>query len=310
MIKTAVLLSSLVIGSLSFAQSENVRVIAPNQFVPTYLPANQEKTSMDPFTEMNGTDKLKLAFAAKAAGVPSLVFDRAIANYESLGKSGQTARDCFVAADVTSQKAQSWMICSKPTIKVTAMPFEVGSGDRAGCNHHLFENSGCPRFFGNRPGYCLPSGGRYVTQQVYGARPNQDSFTELKGLDADQNDNAGRSVGLQPMPKDGKVTWNSKSQSAFAMPFQKDDYALNDLNSKAKGGLAVYVYPSREDVKKFRATGSAPYWNEQCATKIGKPGWLGSKDTDAPKPSQMKAEHLRLLKEQQQSQASEKANSQ
>lgn len=302
---STIILISMFFARLGAAQTGSVRVIAPNQFTPTYMPGTTQ-TTMDPFSPLSPTEKLKLAIVAKGAGVPSLVFDRALANWENTGKSGQTARDCFMAADLTSEKPQSWMICAKPTMKVTAVPFAVGSGEHAGCSKHLFQNSGCLKFFGNRPGYCLPSGGRYVTQSVYSARPNQDAFVELKGLDADQNDNAGRGVGLQSMSKDGKVNWNAKSQSGFAVPFTQGDLSLNDLNAKSKGGLAIYVYPAREDIKLFRSAGSASYWSAQCGSKIGKPGWLGSKDTDAPSASQMKADNLRL---QQQSQE-EKAGSQ
>lgn len=97
-------------------------------------------------------------------------------------------------------------------------------------------------------------------------------------------------MGLQQISKDGKVEWDKKSQSIFALPARKDGVILEDMAAqRGKSGMALYIYPSREDIKRFRDTGSAEYWSEDCAGKIGKPGWLGDKNaSDTPSPSEVK----------------------
>lgn len=240
---------------------------------------------------VRATEKLKLAMAAKQEGVPSLIFDRAMANYEKQLQSNQTSSNCFMAADLTSEQPQSWRICSNPQ-KVEKMPLQVGSGDTAGCAPHVFKNNGCMKFFGNRKNYCLPSGGNYVTEDVYSARPNQSPFVVLKGLDTGLNDNSAGGVGLQQAGADGKVAWDPKSQSIFALPAPKSDgMKMQDFSAKRTGGgMSVYIYPAREDIKRFREMGSANYWSADCESKIGKPGWLGDKKaSDTPSPSEVSA---------------------
>lgn len=235
-------------------------------------------------------EKLKLGMAAKQQGVPSLIFDRALANHESLSRKNQTTSNCFMAADLTPAQPKAWRICANP-VKVEKLPMQVGKGEGAGCAHHIYKNESCLRFFGNRKNYCLPAGGNYITQDVYSGRPNQSSFVTLKGLDAGLNDSAARGVGLQQVSKDGHLEWDRKSQSIFALPARKDGVILEDMAAKRTGGgMSMYIYPAREDIKRFRELGSANYWSQDCESKIGKPGWLGDKkDSDTPSPSEVTA---------------------
>jgi hypothetical protein len=242
------------------------------------------------------TEKLKLGLIAKQEGVPGLIFDRAMANYEKLLQSNQTSSNCLMAADLTSEQPQSWRICTGPQ-KVEKMPLQVGSGEGAGCASHVFKNNGCMKFFGNRKNYCLPSGGNYVTEDVYSARPNQSPFVALKGLDVGLNDSSAGGVGLQQAGTDGKVAWDPKSQHIFALPAPKaDGMKMQDFSAKRTGGgMSVYIYPAREDIKRFRETGSPNYWSDDCAKKIGKPGWLGDKKaSDTPSPSEVSAAAVSL----------------
>ena len=136
-----------------------------------------------------------------------------------------------------------------------------------------------------------------MTQDIYAARPNQSPFVALKGLDVGLNDNASNGAGLQQMGRNGKVDWDPKSQSIFAFASPPvDGLKIQDFSAKRTGGgMSVYIYPAREDIKRFREMGSANYWNEECASKIGKPGWLGDKSaSDTPSPSEVAAGSVEL----------------
>lgn len=235
---------------------------------------------------------------ALAAGVPEIIFERALANYLELRRQGKTARDCFMAADMTTPGYQGklWQICLRPEMRVTAMPTHFGSGAGPGCRDHVYRNSSseCAIYFGNRPGYCLTAGGNYVTQEVTRQAGTARPFVELQGLDAGENDNAReRRIGIhQTTFADGRDYLARADRARYSngcITLPTTGATLDPVALSAQtdgGGMALYVYPAKQDVQDMRDKGRAAYWHAGCAGRERRPAWIGASAEDAPTPEE------------------------
>lgn len=231
--------------------------------------------------------------AVLAHGVPAVIFERALDNYRQRRAAGETSRPCFMAADMTTpDQGVLWQICLQPKVSVLQMPTYYGTGLGPTCENHPYRNNyrSCARYFGNKKNFCLTAGGNYLTTNVTQSSGSQRPFVELKGFDTDENDNtAERSVGIhQTLLHDGKnyvgqIDRSRYSNGSLTLPVTGDRIDPVELSFAGRdGGMALYVYPSRQDILDFRTNGKAAYWNPTCAGQIGSPGWIGSKDQAAP----------------------------
>lgn len=275
---------------------------------------SDERPTRRPAADL-GPDELRLLRQKSvAAGVPAVIFERALANYQRLKREGRTSRDCFMAADMTTGNYQGrlWQICFRPNVAIQEMPTHFGSGAGPNCKSHVYRNSSseCATYFGNRPGYCLTAGGNYVTASVTRDRGSRRPFVELKGLDTGENDNAGsRNVGIHQTTFHsgksylGQTDHSQYSNGCVTIPGSGDTVNPVDLSADGEaGGMALYVYPSKKDVQDYRdrkrTNGERPYWNAACASQVTRPGWIGADPADAPSEAEESnrqlAEWLRL----------------
>ncbi|MBX3017469.1 MAG: murein L,D-transpeptidase catalytic domain family protein [Bdellovibrionaceae bacterium] len=259
-------------------------------------PANggQETPRRRGANDLNAAEIANLKKKAIAAGVPEVIFDRALKNFLEMKRQGKTDRHCFMAADMTTPGGHGklWQICALPVTKITEMPTNYGSGLGDNCKDHVYRNtsSECAIYFGNRPGYCLTAGGNYVTQNVTRQRGTERPFVELLGLDAGENDNAGpRGVGIhQTTFSNGRSYIGQTDRSRYSngcITIPASGVTVDPLSLSAQseeGAMALYVYPSKQDVLDMRNKGTAAYWHQGCAKQERRPAWIGADANDAP----------------------------
>lgn len=186
---------------------------------------------------------------AREKQMPEALLKKALENYQKLKKAGKTDQPCFAVQDLTVGGAPSnWVVCMKPGLDVRRSDGELVNAEEK-CVNHPFQNNGCRRFYGNRPGYCLPVGGSYVTGGMKGDKNQAASAMSLKGQD-DANANV-------------NMKWTAKGES---LP----------------EGTAVYVYPSREDLQSYNQSKSSAYWDQGCSAAIKKVGWYGTDGSFGP----------------------------
>lgn len=247
-------------------------------------------------------DAGELKRKALAAGVPDVVFERALKNYLEMKRQGKTERDCFLAADMTSPGQGSlFEICARPEIRITKMPTHYGSGAGRNCESHVYKNTSemCATYFGNRPNYCLTAGGNYITQNVTRQRGTERPFVELLGLDAGENDNADRrNIGIHATSfangrdyigrtdraeySNGCITVPTPARAGTPPTPTLDPVSLSAQSDQ--GGMALYVYPAKQDVLAMQTRGQAEYWHKDCAKQERRPAWIGESPSDGPSP--------------------------
>lgn len=269
----------------------------------------------DPGAGRAPTPRLSAAVRAKARelGLPEAVLERGFANYKALFAAGKTQRACFMAGDLTtSERAQIYTVCLEPSISVSRHESLFGLGYGAECNSSMFRNDqGCAKFFGNRVNSCLSAGGAYLTglatQTKSAKSPNPNRiFVDLVGQEKGANDNAvKRRVGLnlavnakgEPIDKGaGRV---AGSAGGFTLPSDLREFSITDLSSAAPGagGMALYMYPSKDDLKQILDPKSSGdhYWSATCKSKIIKPAWIDRDGSALYDPTAMGKETMEYI---------------
>lgn len=273
--------------------------LAPNYKRPALPAGNQGEIVAGPFsskTESVVAQKFsgRMDFAALKTlavnqGVPALIYDRALQNFRTQLSKGTTSRGCFIAMDMTSAPGKSWMLCFNPKPSVEAVNTDAGSGFGTPCKGAFHNRYACPRFFGNKNESCLSPGGNFLTGISDSAIQNGRIFTPMVGLDSGVNTNTqARNIGIHTLSDpsgnslEGKIDPRVGSRGCFVWPHGFSQYPLKDLSSVAPGGaLAIYSYPSKEDLQKFMANGNPPYWNSLCRAQMDYAAWIDEADSEA-----------------------------
>lgn len=273
-------------GVLVVPVANTVTKKLPGKEVVPVVPVWQKPGKTELGEKFTGTmDYGALRKIALAAGVPALVYDRALANFRDMQIKKLTQRGCFLGSDLTGSTGKTWMMCFNPKPHVELMETSMGGGEGKDCVGDFKNRSGCPRFWSNKPGSCLSTGGNLMTGKgrFYNSDGTGRYFIPLVGTDAGVNTNTfERQIGIHVaadtdgLSTKGKGDPRSLSRGNYVLPFETPLARMTDMSSDAAGGaLALYSYPSKADLVEFmKPGGQPPYWDEACRKEVSYAAWI------------------------------------